>query len=45
MVNLDNFEQAQVDISATGMAFPSRNAISSGESLQIDLICNRADSI
>lgn len=38
MIDLDNFEQTQVDISATGMAFPSRQAISSGESLQIDLV-------
>jgi hypothetical protein len=38
MVDLDSFEQTQVDISATGMAFPSRSAIISGQSLRIDLI-------
>lgn len=38
LVDLDNFEQTQVDISATGMAFPSRKTINSGQSLQIDLV-------
>lgn len=38
MVDLDDFEQTQVDISATGMAFPSRKAIRAGETLQIDLV-------
>lgn len=38
MVDLDDFEQTQVDISATGMAFPSRKAIRAGELLQIDLV-------
>jgi c-di-GMP-binding flagellar brake protein YcgR len=38
MVDLDIFEQTQVDISATGMAFPSRKAMILGQSLLIDLI-------
>lgn len=38
LVDLDKFDQTQVDISATGMAFPSGEAIATGEFLQVDLV-------
>lgn len=38
LVDLDTFAQTQVDISATGMAFPSSRAIESGQLLHIDLV-------
>ena len=38
LVDLDGFEQIQVDISATGMAFPSVKAVSAGKHVQVDLV-------